>query len=242
MAMLSFLLLPRTFSQLPSAVCQFKVSIEVELSRLPTLSAVMECSEQSLPGPAINEESAENETGSRQIKEETVFVDVGGVMRVDMQNKIGFSRMIKNSGQAMTRDEMREDRRRRRSGEVWEEVRVKEENSETGATLGGDPVAAEGEVEEQVGPSEEGDDQDKELMLVKYNKYTWPGLIDGREDNGQLLVKLFDKVGLSQGKLRLVDQDAVTEFDYTEDLQRIVKVSNNTELKTAFKKALSYKR
>ena len=79
-------------------------------------------------------------------------------------------------------------------------------------------------------------------MLVKYNKYTWPGLIDGREDNGQLLVKLFDKVGLSQGKLRLVDQDAVTEFDYTEDLQRIVKVSNNTELKTAFKKALSYNR
>ena len=75
-------------------------------------------------------------------------------------------------------------------------------------------------------------------MLVKYNKYTWPGLIVGRE----LLVKLFDKVGLSQGKLRLVDQDAVTEFDYTEDLQRIVKVSNNTELKTAFKKALSYNR
>ena len=79
-------------------------------------------------------------------------------------------------------------------------------------------------------------------MLVKYNKYTWPGLIVGREENGKLLVKLFDKVGLSQGKLRLVDQDAVTEFDYTEDLQRIVKVSNNTELKTAFKKALSYKR
>ena len=79
-------------------------------------------------------------------------------------------------------------------------------------------------------------------MLVKYNKYTWPGLIVGRENNGKLLVKLFDKVGLSQGKLRLVDQDAVTEFDYTEDLQRIVKVSNNTELKTAFKKALSYNR
>ena len=79
MAMLSFLLLPRTFSQLPSAVCQFKVSIEVELSRLPTLSAVMECSEQSLPAPAIKEEYAESSTVSRQIKEETVFVDVGGV-------------------------------------------------------------------------------------------------------------------------------------------------------------------
>ena len=125
-----------------------------------------------------------------------------------------------------------------------EEVRVKEENSETGATLGGDPVAAEGEVEEQVGLPEDGDDQDKELVLVKYNKskYTWPGLIIGREDNGKLLVKLFDKVGLSQGKRRLVDQDAVTEFDFTEDLQRIVQMSNNAELKTAFGKALSYKR
>ena len=181
MAMLSFLLLPRTFSQLPSAVCQFKVSVEVELSRLPTLSAVMENSEQNLPAPAINEEYAENSTVSRQIKEEyseaetisrqikkeAVFVLVP---KLDVQNKVGFSRVIKNSGQAMTRDEMREDRRRRRSGEVWEEVKVKEEysetgggslvgelvqeerlkeeNSETGATLGGDPVAAEGgEVE-----------------------------------------------------------------------------------------------
>ena len=107
MAMLSFLLLPRTFSQLPSAVCQFKVSIEVELSRLPTLSTVMECSEQSLPAPAIKEEYAE----MRQIKEEAVFVLV---QRVDVQNKIGFSGMIKNRGQAMTRDEKREDRRRRR--------------------------------------------------------------------------------------------------------------------------------
>ena len=114
MAMLSFLLLPRTFSLLPSAVCQFKVSIEVELSRLPTLSTVMEYSEQNLPAPAIKEEDG---TGSRQIKEETVLVDVGGVMRLDVQNKIGFSRMIKNSGQAMTRDEKREDRRRRRSGD-----------------------------------------------------------------------------------------------------------------------------
>ena len=125
-----------------------------------------------------------------------------------------------------------------------QEVRVKEENSETGATLGGDPVAAEGgEMEEQVGLPEEGDDQDKELVLVKYNKskYTWPGLIVGREDNG-ILVKLFDKVGLSQGKRRLVDQDAVTEFDFTEDLQRIVQMSNNAELKTAFGKARSYKR
>ena len=143
--MLSFLLLPRTFSQLPSAVCQFKVSIEVELSRLPTLSAVMENSEQNLPAPAINEEYAENSTVSRQIKEETVFVDVGGVMRVDMQNKIGFSRMIKNSGQAMTRDEKREDRRKRRSGEVVEEVRVKEEVivKEENSEAGGGSLAGE---------------------------------------------------------------------------------------------------
>ena len=143
--MLSFLLLPRTFSQLPSVVCQFKVSIEVELSRLPTLSAVMENSEQNLPAPAINEEYAENSTVSRQIKEETVFVDVGGVMRVDMQNKIGFSRMIKNSGQAMTRDEKREDRRKRRSGEVVEEVRVKEEVivKEENSEAGGGSLAGE---------------------------------------------------------------------------------------------------
>ena len=62
MAMLSFLLLPRTFSQLPSVVCQFKVSIEVELSRLPNLSAVMENSEQNLPAPTIKAEYAENKT------------------------------------------------------------------------------------------------------------------------------------------------------------------------------------
>jgi len=72
-----------------------------------------------------------------------------------------------------------------------------------------------------VGPSEEGDDQDKELVLVKYNKYTWPGQIVGREDNGKLLVKLFDKAGLSQGKLRSVDQDAVTQFDFTETHSRL---------------------
>ena len=206
----------------------------------------MEYSEQNLLAPTIKEEYAEDETINRQIKEEAVFVLV---QRVDVQNKIGFSGMIKNSGQAMTRDEKKEDRRRRRSGEVVEEVRVKtevrvkEENSETGATLGGDPVAAEVEVEEQAVPSEEGGDQDKELVLVKTNKskYTWPGLIVGIEDNG-ILVKLFDKVGLSQGKLRSVDQDAVTEFDFTEDLQRIVQMSNNAELKTAFGKARSYKR
>jgi len=88
-----------------------------------------------LPAPPVKEEYAENSTVSRQIKEEAVFVQVPRV-DVDVQNKVGFSRMIKNSGQAMTRDEKREDRRRRRRSEVLEEVRVKEENSETGATLG----------------------------------------------------------------------------------------------------------
>ena len=221
----------------------------------------MEYSEQNLSAPPVKVEYAEEETVSRQIKEEyaggeTINRQIkkekpfAPVPKMDVQNKIGSSRMIKNSGQAMTRDEKREDRRRRRSGEVMEEVRVKEEvkvkeeNFETGDTLGGDPVAAEVEVEEQAVPSEEGGDQDKELVLVKTNKskYTWPGLIDGREDNGQLLVKLFDKVGLSQGKLRSVDQDAVTEFDYTENLRQIVQMSNNAELKTAFGKARSYKR
>ena len=51
------------------------------------------------------------------------------VPKLDVQNKVGFSRVIKNSGQAMTRDEKREDRRRRRRSEVLEEVRVKEERS-----------------------------------------------------------------------------------------------------------------
>ena len=78
-----------------------------------------------MPAPAIKEEYAEDADGSRQIKEEAVVVLV--VPKLDVQNKIGLSRMIKNSGQAMTRDEKREDRRRRRSGEVLEEVRAKEE-------------------------------------------------------------------------------------------------------------------
>ena len=77
----------------------------------------MEYSEQSLPAPTIKEEYAEDGTVSRQIKEEyaedetvnwqikkeAVFVLVP---KLDVQNKIRSSRMIKNSSQAMTRDDL----------------------------------------------------------------------------------------------------------------------------------------
>ena len=59
----------------------------------------MENSEQNLPAPSIKEEYAEEETVSRQIKKEKPFaLDP----RVDVQNKIGSSRVIKNRGQAIT--------------------------------------------------------------------------------------------------------------------------------------------
>ena len=51
-----------------------------------------------------------------RVKQESVVVQ--GV-RVDVQNKVGYSRMIKNTSQLMTRDEReRVERRRRRSGEL----------------------------------------------------------------------------------------------------------------------------
>ena len=74
-------------------------------------------------------------------------------------------------------------------------------------------------------------------VQVACAKYKWPGLIVGRKGT-QVRVKLFNKSGL-KGKLTLVDQDAITDFVYSKELADVVKSSNNNELKTGFKKALS---
>ena len=59
-----------------------------------------------------------------------------------------------------------------------------------------------------------------------------------------LQVDVFDKHGLKLGLslklgLRVVHQDAVTDFVYSDELDDVVKSSNNNELKNGFKKALS---
>ena len=134
---------------------------------------------------------------------------------------------------------------------------TKEENLEDGGAVAGDVTG--GEVGQHVEPlmaglNVEGGEGDQEvntepqdevevadqvgLVLVQPNsKYKWPGLIVGREGT-QVRVKLFNKSGL-KGRLTLVDQDAVTKFVYSDELDGVVKSSNNNELKNGFKKALS---
>ena len=77
----------------------------------------------------IKEEYCENV----RVKKEPVDQGVRPLLRVSVQNKVGFSSEIKNTFKVMGRDERRGWRRRRRSGEYDEEdftPRVKEENPE----------------------------------------------------------------------------------------------------------------
>ena len=83
----------------------------------------------------VKEEFGENV----RVKQEPVVVQ--GV-RVDVQNKVGHSREIKNTYQAMTRDEKRGWRIRKRSGDFDEadevtRIREKEENLEDEGAVGG---------------------------------------------------------------------------------------------------------
>ena len=85
-----------------------------------------------------------------------------------------------------------------------------------------------------------------DLVLVQYNKYKWPGRVARREGN-QVYVQLFDKRGLKLGLslklgLRVVHQDAVTDFVFSDELAGVVNSSNNHELKNGFNKALMYLR
>ena len=206
-------------------------------------------------GP-INIEVGEGEVVVKQEYSENVRVKQEPVVvqgaRVVVQNKVGHSRMI---------NEKRGWRLRRRSGELDEVPlncnRVKEENLEDGGAIAGDvtggdvgqhvePLMAGLDVEEGEGDREvdtESKDEVKVtdqvgLVLVQHNsKYKWPGLIVGREGT-HVRVKLFNKSGL-KGRLTLVDQDAVTDFEYSDELDDVVKSSNNNELKNGFKKALS---
>ena len=113
--------------------------------------------EQEDIGP-INIEEGEEEVVVKQEYSETVRVKREPVVikgaRVDVQNKVGHSRMIKNTYHVMAIGERREWRIRRRSGELDEVPlsckRVKEENLEDGGAVAGD--VAGGEVGQHVEP------------------------------------------------------------------------------------------
>ena len=204
----------------------------------------------------IKEEYCENV----RVKEEPVDQGVRPLLRVSVQNKVGFSSEIKNTFKVMGRDERRGWRRRRRSGEYDEEdftPRVKEENpedaggsEEAGYATGfevdevqmagldvGQGTSGAQEVETESSDEVEDDavgvtDKDRgELVLVQHHKYKWPALILGREGT-RVKVQLFNK----NRKEILVDPDDVSEFVYMDHTN-----SNLNELKNGFKMARLFK-
>ena len=201
--------------------------------------------EEEEMGIVQNAEAVKEEFGENvRVKQEPVVVKGA---RVSVQNKVGHSREIKNTYQVMTRDERRGWRIRKRSGEFDEEnltlLRVKEENSDNGVGGAGGEVGElqmaglnvgegpRGAQEVETASSDDVEDNavevtDKgDLVLVQKNKYKWPAIIHGREEEGL------------KGKLIFVDEDDVTEFVYSDELASVVNSSNNNELKNAFKKA-----
>ena len=192
-----------------------------------------------------------------QIKEE-YGENVRPPLRLDVQNKVGFSSEIKNTFKVMGRDERRGWRRRRRSGEYEEgdfTLRVKKEENpedaggseEAGYATGfevdevqmagldvGQGTSGAQEVETESSDEVEDDavevtDKGK-LVLVQHNKYKWPALILGREGT-RVKVQLFNK----NRKEILVDPDDVSEFVYMDHTN-----SNLNELKNGFKMALRH--
>ena len=81
------------------------------------------------------------------------------------------------------------------------------------------------------------------LLLVQFNTHKWPGrLVRRMEDEGKIEVNIFDQKGIRDPAVtRVVNSEAASALEYSEDLERQVKGGKfkfHGDLQSAYTKAL----